>query len=207
MTGLVNLARPAAYAMAVVLLTGGTMSAEEAKSNASNAAEVATFGGGCFWCTEAVFQQLTGVVSVTSGYMGGHVEHPTYKQVCQGDSGHAEVVQIRYDPRKIAYEELLKWFRQAHDPTELNRQGNDVGTQYRSVIFCHTDAQKSAAEKSRRDLAKSGKHKRPIVTEVTPASEFYKAEGYHQDYYRQNPGAGYCRAIIRPKLEKLGLRK
>ena len=175
--------------------------------NASNATEVATFGGGCFWCTEAVFQQLTGVVSVTSGFMGGHVKNPTYKQVCGGDTGHAEVNQIRFDPSKITYEEVLKWFWEAHDPTQLNGQGADVGTQYRSVIFYHGDAQKAAAEKSKQALGKSGRYKSPIVTEIAPATEFYPAEDYHQDYYRQNPGAGYCRFVIRPKLEKLGLTK
>ena len=183
------------------------MNAQEAKTDSSNATEVATFGGGCFWCTEAVFQSVSGVVSVTAGFMGGHVKNATYKQVCGGDTGHAEVVQVRYDPSRISYEQLLEWFWKSHDPTEVNRQGADEGTQYRSVVFYHTDAQKKAAEKYKERLAKASKYKAPIATEISAASNFYVAEDYHQSYYKQNPKAGYCRIVIHPKLEKLGLEK
>lgn len=182
------------------------MTRETSSTNAtSNVLETATFGGGCFWCMEAVYEQLTGVVSVTSGYMGGTVTSPTYKQVCSGDTGHAEVIQVRYDPAKIAYETLLGWFWKSHDPTSLNRQGADVGTQYRSVIFYHSEAQRAVAEKSRQAMGRALED--PVVTEIVAATEFYKAEDYHQDYYRQNSGQGYCRMIIAPKLKKLGLEK
>jgi peptide-methionine (S)-S-oxide reductase len=168
--------------------------------------ELATFGGGCFWCTEAVFQRIPGVTKVVSGYMGGTVRNPTYQQVTTGRTGHAEVIQITYDPAKVRYERLLEVFWSAHDPTQLNRQGADVGTQYRSAVFFHSDAQKAAAEASRKALAESGVHgRKPIVTEITAASEFYAAEDYHQDYFNRNPNAGYCRIVIAPKLEKLGL--
>jgi len=193
--------------MVLTLMIGGTMSAQETNNSSSNATQVATFGGGCFWCTEAVFQSVSGVVSVTSGFMGGRIKNPTYEQVCGGDTGHAEVIQVRYDPARVSYEHLLEWFWKSHDPTEINRQGADVGTQYRSVIFYHSEAQKKAAEKSKAALAKSGKYKAPIATEVSAAADFYSAEAYHQDYYKQNPKAGYCRMVIRPKLEKLGLEK
>jgi len=163
--------------------------------------ERATFGGGCFWCVEAVFERIPGVRSVVSGYAGGHTESPTYKEVCAGDTGHAEVVQIEFDPKQVSYEQLLDWFWHAHDPTTLNRQGNDVGTQYRSVIFYHDDAQKITAEKSK--TAAASRFSRPIVTEVRPLPQFYKAEGYHQDYYRNNPNYPYCQIVIRPKLDKL----
>ena len=169
--------------------------------------ETATFGAGCFWCVEAVLQQIDGVEEVVSGYMGGTVENPTYKQVCTGKTGHAEVVQVTFDPARIPYEHVLEWFWKLHDPTSLNRQGNDVGTQYRSVIFFHTEEQRHAAERSKKALEKSGKHLGPIVTEITKAGPFYKAEGYHQDYYRLNKSKGYCRAVIAPKLDKLGLEK
>ena len=178
-----------------------------ASKPSSASSELATFGAGCFWCVEAVLQQLHGVLGVESGYMGGHVENPTYQQVCSGTTGHAEVVQVRYDPAKISYEELLAWFWQLHDPTTKDRQGNDVGPQYRSVIFWHTPAQREAAEKAKREADASGKLARPIVTEITEASTFYAAEQYHQDYYWANKQQGYCRAVIAPKLEKLGLEK
>jgi peptide methionine sulfoxide reductase msrA/msrB len=164
------------------------------------AAEVATLGAGCFWCTEAIFESIDGVSKVEAGYMGGHVKNPTYKAVCTGKTGHAEVAQITFDPRKVSYEKLLEAFWQTHDPTTLNRQGNDVGPHYRSVIFTHSDAQKAAAEKSLQ--AHRDDFKRPIVTEIVPASTFYKAEDYHQDYFANNPNAPYCRAIIAPKLKK-----
>ncbi len=167
----------------------------------ASASEYATLGGGCFWCIEAVFERVPGVKSVVSGYAGGHTENPTYKAVCAGDTGHAEVVQIQFDPRTTTYEQVLDLFWQAHDPTTLNRQGPDVGTQYRSVIFYHDESQRVAAEKSK---AAAGKQfARPIVTEIQALPRFYRAEGYHQDYYRNNPNQPYCRMIIRPKLDKL----
>lgn len=165
--------------------------------------ETATFGAGCFWCVEAVFELLDGVHAVESGYMGGTVENPTYRAVCEGTTGHAEVTQIHYDPAIISFETLLDWLWRSHDPTTLNRQGYDVGTQYRSAIFYHSEAQKTAAEKSK--AAAQGMFKDPIVTEITAASTYYPAEDYHQDYYRQNGSQPYCARIIRPKLEKLGL--
>lgn len=164
--------------------------------------ELATFGAGCFWCVEAVFQQLDGVVSVESGYAGGRVENPSYEQVCAGNTGHAEACRIRYDPSKVRYEDLLEVFWKTHDPTTKDRQGNDAGPQYRSVIFTHTDRQREQAEKTRRELDASGAWARPIVTEIVPSTNFYKAEGYHQNYFRENPDQGYCRAVIRPKMEK-----
>ena len=164
--------------------------------------DTATFGTGCFWCTEAIFQQLEGVLKVSSGYSGGHVKNPTYKEVCEGNTGHAECVEIVYDPAKITYDELLEVFWQTHDPTTLNRQGNDVGTQYRSAIFYHNAEQKAKAEKYKAELDKSGAWDKPIVTDITPASTFYVAENYHQDYYNNNGSAPYCYYVIRPKLEK-----
>ena len=172
-----------------------------AQSMNTNQTEVATFGGGCFWCMEAVFQRIPGVVSVASGYAGGKTENPTYKQVCTGETGHAEVIQIEFDHAKTSYEKLLETFWEAHDPTTLNRQGHDVGDQYRSVIFYHNDAQKAAAEKSKAAAAKNFSD--PIVTQIVPLKKFFKAEGYHQDYFRTNPNAGYCRMVIKPKLDKL----
>lgn len=166
----------------------------------------ATFGGGCYWCIEAVFQQVDGVVSAESGFMGGHVKNPTYDQVCRGGTGHAEVVQVRFDPARIRYEDLLDWFWRAHDPTQLDRQGNDVGDQYRSVIFYHDDAQKAAAEASKAALEASGEWTKPVVTQIAPAGEFYPAPDSHDDYYRENRNQPYCQFIIRPKLKKLGLR-
>jgi len=166
--------------------------------------EVATFGAGCFWCIEAAFKQVGGVVSVTSGFTGGTAKHPTYQQVCEEDTGHAEAVQIVFDPKKITYDELLGWFWKLHDPTTLNRQGADSGTQYRSAIFYHSDAQKTAAEASKK--AAQAKFEDPIVTEITKAGEFWPAENYHQDYYFQNKNKnGYCRMVIEPKLKKLNL--
>jgi len=166
----------------------------------TNQTELATFGGGCFWCLEAVFEMLPGVESVTSGYAGGRDGNVTYKEVCTGQTGHAEVVQIAYDPAQIAYEKLLETFWEVHDPTTLNRQGNDIGPQYRSVIFFHTEAQKLAAEKSK--AAEQANWPKPIVTEIVPLTKFHPGEDDHQDYYRNNPNQGYCRVIIRPKVEK-----
>jgi peptide-methionine (S)-S-oxide reductase len=170
--------------------------------NPTNRTELATLGGGCFWCTEAIFQMLPGVQSVASGYAGGNTPNPTYQQVCAGNTGHAEVIQVEFDPQVISYEKILETFWEAHDPTTLNRQGNDTGTQYRSVIFYHNAAQMEVAEKSRAAARKN--FSRPIVTEIAPLTVFYKAEGYHQNYYRSNPNQGYCRAVIRPKVEKFG---
>ena len=164
--------------------------------------ELATFGNGCFWCTEAIFQNLEGVSRVVSGYAGGHVKNPTYKEVCAGTTGHAEVVQITYDPSVITYDELLEVFWKTHDPTTLNRQGNDVGPQYRSAVFYHNDSQKQLAEKYKAALDKSGAWDNPIVTEVVPISNYSEAEGYHQNYYNNNPGQPYCAFLIRPKIEK-----
>lgn len=167
-------------------------------------AEVATLGGGCYWCLEAAYRQLDGVKSVTSGFMGGHVENPTYEQVCGGDTGHAEVVHIVFDPQTIAYERLLAWFWDLHDPTTLNRQGNDVGTQYRSAIFFHSEEQKKTADASK--AAAAVNFDKPIVTEITKASVFYPAPEGHQDYYFQNKNKNpYCRFVIEPKLKKLKL--
>lgn len=164
--------------------------------------DTATFGAGCFWCVEAVFQELNGVMSVTSGYMGGHVKNPTYKEVCGGQTGHAEVAQIVYDPSKITFAELLEVFWKTHDPTTLNRQGADAGTQYRSVVFYHSDEQRVEAEKYKKDLDSSGAWDKPMVTEISKAEIFYPAENYHQDYFNQNGEAAYCQFVIRPKLDK-----
>ena len=164
----------------------------------------ATFGGGCFWCIEAVFERLDGVRSVVSGYAGGRVAHPTYEQVCSGTTGHAEVARITFDPAIVSYEDLLALFWKAHDPTTMNRQGADVGEQYRSVIFYHDEKQRAAAEESRRNAA--AQFTSPIVTTIEPLREFYEAEDYHQDYYRNNPRAPYCMFVIRPKLEKMEKR-
>jgi len=164
---------------------------------------VATLAGGCFWCLEAAFEQLEGVVSVLPGYMGGHDPHPTYEAVCRGNTGHAEVVQIRFDPAIIDYDTLLTAFFTIHDPTTLNRQGHDVGTQYRSAIFFHDDAQKAAAEALIARLSAERVWSAPIVTEVTPATTFFEAEEYHHQYYRRNPYQGYCMAVVGPKAAKL----
>jgi peptide-methionine (S)-S-oxide reductase len=164
--------------------------------------KTATFGAGCFWCIEAVFQELKGVKKVVSGYTGGRVPNPTYQQVCNGDTGHAEVAQITYDPTEITFPELLEVFWKTHDPTTLNRQGNDTGTQYRSAIFTHDDEQKRLAQEYKAKLDASGAFNRPIVTEITPLGQFYPAEGYHQNYYRLNSSQGYCQFVIVPKLAK-----
>lgn len=165
--------------------------------------ETATFANGCFWCTEAIFEELDGVISATSGYTGGQTENPTYKQVCTGETGHAEALQIVYDPAKISFDELLEVFWKTHDPTTLNRQGADAGTQYRSGIFYHNEAQKQEAEKYKAALDKSGAFDKPIVTEITPFTKFYPAEDYHQQYFENNENTNpYCRIVIRPKLEK-----
>ena len=164
--------------------------------------KVATFGTGCFWCTEAVFQELKGVVKVYSGYMGGHVANPSYEEVCTGTTGHAECLQIFYDPEVLSYDELLEVFWESHDPTQLNRQGNDIGTQYRSAIFYHTEEQREKAGHYKTQLDKEGAYPNPIVTEITPATTFYPAEDYHQDYYNNHGSQPYCYIVIRPKVEK-----
>jgi len=162
----------------------------------------ATLAGGCFWCLEAVFDELEGVHAVKSGYAGGHVEHPSYQQVCTGTTGHAEVVRIAYDPAVIGYDDLLRVFFSIHDPTTKDRQGNDVGPQYRSAIFFHDEAQRRAAEAVLREVAEAGIYPGTIVTELEPAGPFYPAEAYHDDYFARNPGQGYCAAVIAPKVAK-----
>jgi peptide-methionine (S)-S-oxide reductase len=182
---------------------------EEKKVNESSATDskgaksaVATFGAGCFWCTEAVFENLKGVTDVVSGYAGGKIPDPTYEQVCTGRTGHAEVCQIHYNPDEVKFVELLEVFWKTHDPTTLNQQGADKGTQYRSVVFYHDDEQKRIAEVYKNKLDESGAFPAKIVTEISPLPKFYVAEDYHQDYYRNNPGQGYCMAVVRPKVEK-----
>jgi peptide-methionine (S)-S-oxide reductase len=174
----------------------------DAKAPAAKS-ELATFGTGCFWCTEAVFQRLKGVSKVVSGYTGGHVVNPTYRQVCTGETGHAEAIQITYDPAVITFPELLEVFWRSHDPTTLNRQGNDVGTQYRSAIFTHSDQQKKLAELYKRKIDTAKVYADPVVTEIVPSTIFYPAENYHQNYFNDNPQQPYCRAIIKPKVDKL----
>jgi peptide-methionine (S)-S-oxide reductase len=171
--------------------------------NASNGHGIATLGGGCFWCTEAVLQRIEGVLSVAPGYAGGSTPNPTYEEVCSGETGHAEVIQVAFDPNLITYEEILDIFWQAHDPTTLNRQGADTGTQYRSIILYADEAQKAAAEKSKKKV--QAKFRDSIVTEIKPLDTFWKAEDYHQNYYNTHGSAGYCRMVISPKLKKLHL--
>ncbi|HAH46852.1 peptide-methionine (S)-S-oxide reductase MsrA [Gimesia sp.] len=184
------------------------MASEQPQSQASPAAqeeeglEVVTLGSGCFWCTEAVFRELKGVKSAVSGYSGGKIDNPTYKAVCSGTTGHAEVIQVTFDPQQISFTDLLKAFWETHDPTTLNRQGADVGTQYRSAIFYHNEQQKEAAIAYKKQLDDSGQFKSPIVTEITEFDKFYPAEDYHQDYFKLNPENQYCQYVIRPKLEK-----
>lgn len=177
----------------------------QAQTNSQNKMkelETATLGSGCFWCTEAFFLRVKGIESVVSGYSGGKVKNPTYREVTTGLTGHAEVVQIKFDPTVITYAEVLEIFWNTHDPTTLNKQGADEGTQYRSAVFYHTEEQKKTAEAYKMQLDKSGVYKNPIVTEITPFKEFYVAEDYHQNYYALNPNQGYCQYVIRPKVEK-----
>lgn len=183
--------------------TADKAKAHETQEKTDMELTTATFGGGCFWCTEAVFDRLKGVESVTSGYMGGQVENPTYQAVCTGLTGHAEVIQIEYDADVVPFEVLLEVFWKTHDPTTLNRQGVDVGTQYRSVVFYHNEKQKALAEEYKKKLDDAGVFDSPIVTEISPAAEFYEAEDYHQDYYAKNSNQPYCRALIPQKLRKL----
>jgi methionine-S-sulfoxide reductase len=170
--------------------------------NVKESFETATLGGGCFWCTEAVFQRMKGVISVMPGYSGGHVKNPTYEEVCTGSTGHAEVVQITFDPSVVSFSDILKVFFEIHDPTTLNRQGADVGTQYRSVIFYHSEEQKQTAADMIAKLNGTEFIVRPVVTEVAPFTVFYSAESYHKDYYSRNSGQPYCRMVISPKLQK-----
>lgn len=172
-------------------------------TSAGDKTDTATFATGCFWCTEAIFENLNGVLKVTSGYTGGQIKNPTYKEVCTGETGHAECVQLVYEPNKISFDELLEVFFEVHDPTSLNRQGADEGTQYRSAIFYHNNEQKDRAEYYKNELNKNGAFDKPIVTEISPASIFYTAEDYHQEYYENNKNSNpYCSVVIRPKLEK-----
>jgi len=186
--------------VAAALAWSGAATAFSQNMN-TNHTEVAVLAGGCFWCMEAEFQRIPGVVSVTSGFSGGTTPNPTYEEVCTGATGHAEATRIEFDPKKISYEKLLDYFWDAHDPTTLNRQGADVGTQYRSVIFYNSEAQKAAAEKSKAEAQK--RFKSPIVTQIVPLTHFYKAEDYHQNYYNTHQSAPYCEVVIRPKVDKL----
>jgi peptide-methionine (S)-S-oxide reductase len=179
-----------------------TTSPNTSKPTDSSKLETATFASGCFWCSEAVFQQLRGVTKVVSGYSGGLTKNPTYEQVCSGTTGYAEAIQVTFDPAVISYPELLQVFWQTHDPTTLNRQGNDVGTQYRSAVFYHSDQQRKEAEEYKQQLDAAKTFSGPIVTEITQYTSFIPAETYHQDYYQQNPNQGYCQVVIRPKVEK-----
>lgn len=197
--------------MLLVALTSCGQKTEKAKTNSTAMThtptpaaqlKLATFGSGCFWCTEAIFLQVKGVEKVESGYSGGKVKNPTYKEVCSGLTGHAEVIQVHYDSTLISYDELLEIFWKTHDPTTLNKQGADEGTQYRSVVYYHDDDQKKAAEYYKEKLDKSGAFNNPIVTEISPYTVFYKAEDYHQNYYNLNGSAPYCSYVIQPKVEK-----
>ncbi len=190
------------YILSIVTIFLMLIGYQESYSQKRKNMEIATFGSGCFWCTEAIFHRLKGVEKVVSGYSGGKIKNPNYQQVCTGETGHAEVIQITYNPEIISYKELLEVFWQTHDPTTLNRQGADVGTQYRSVIFYHTTEQKELAEIYKKKLEDENIYDKPIVTEISEFDIFYKAEDYHQDYYEHNRGQGYCNFIITPKIKK-----
>lgn len=190
------------YLATLLLIIGATDSFAQKKKSMNKAREIATFGNGCFWCTEAIFQQLEGVHAVLPGYTGGTMADPTYEMVCMGITGHAEAIRIEFDPSLISYRELLDVFFYTHDPTTLNRQGNDVGTQYRSAIFFHSKEQKEAAKTIIEQLTEEGVYDDPIVTEITAAKKFYEAEDYHKNYYNRNKDQPYCRAVINPKLDK-----
>jgi peptide-methionine (S)-S-oxide reductase len=194
----------------MVLLVAGSSCGQKSKAEKTTTTvtetkpgmELATFGSGCFWCTEAIFLNVKGVEKVESGYSGGKVKNPTYREVCSGLTGHAEVIQVTYDPKVVSYDELLEIFWQTHDPTTLNRQGADEGTQYRSVVFYHNDEQKTLAEGYKKKLTEAKAFDDPIVTEISPFTIFYKAEDYHQNYYNLNGSAPYCSFVIKPKLDK-----
>ena len=186
-----------------ILISGATFGKINMNSgNQTKEIEVASFGAGCFWCVEAIFQELKGVKKVESGYMGGKTKNPTYKEICSGNTGHAEICQITYDANVISFEQLLEVFWQTHNPTTLNRQGADVGTQYRSAVFYHSEKQKDLATKYKEKLDQSGAWDDPIVTEISSASKFYIAENYHQDYFNNNSNQPYCNFVIKPKMEK-----
>lgn len=186
----------------ILIFLSFNLTAQKNSNTMNDQLAIATFGNGCFWCTEAIFQQLEGVESVLPGYTGGVSKNPSYKEICTGTTGHAEVIQIAFDPKVISYRELLDVFFYTHDPTTLNRQGNDVGTQYRSAIFYQDASQKEAAEKMIEQLTEEKVYDDPIVTEVTALDVFYEAEDYHVNYYNNNKNQGYCRAVINPKLDK-----
>lgn len=188
--------------LSIMVLILFSLSANSADAQTTKL-QKATFGMGCFWCSEALFQRLNGVTNVRSGYEGGNVANPSYEDVCTGTTGHAEVIEVTYDPLKIKFDELLEVFWKSHDPTTLNRQGADVGTQYRSVIFYHSEEQKQIAEKYKKELNDTKAFPKPIVTEITKATPFYVAENYHQDYFNKNGSQPYCRMVILPKMEKL----
>jgi peptide-methionine (S)-S-oxide reductase len=179
-----------------------SLMAAQDKPPAEKKIETVTLGGGCFWCVEAVFQEVKGVTAVESGYAGGKTDNPTYKEICTGTTGHAEVCQIKFDTAVLTFKDVLEVFFKTHDPTTLNRQGNDKGTQYRSVIFYHSPEQKELAEKVKKELDASGAFKNPIVTEISPISKYTKAEDYHQNYFKTNPDQGYCAYVIAPKMDK-----
>jgi len=188
--------------LVLCFLALATQAQNSTTKNMKEELEIATLGSGCFWCTEAFFLSVKGIESVVSGYSGGKVKNPTYREVCSGLTGHAEVIQVKFDPKIISFSEVLEIFWNTHDPTTLNRQGADEGTQYRSVVFYHNEAQKKTAEDYKKQLDKSGVYKNPIVTEISPFTIFYPAEDYHQNYYALNPNQGYCQFVIRPKIEK-----
>ncbi|MEX2234047.1 MAG: peptide-methionine (S)-S-oxide reductase MsrA [Cyclobacteriaceae bacterium] len=190
------------WVLASALLFSGNLYGQKNKKTQMEKQDTATFGSGCFWCTEVIFLNVDGVKKVVSGYTGGNVKNPTYKEVCSGLTGHAEVIQLTFDPEKVTYDQLLEIFWQTHDPTTLNQQGADIGSQYRSVIYYHSEEQKRSAEFYRGRLEEEGAFDKPIVTEISPATTFYKAEDYHQNYYNLNNNAPYCSYFIQPKLEK-----
>ena len=187
------------------IILGGNL--VKIENNKENLVEHATFGAGCFWCVEAVFEQLDGVIDVRSGYTGGSTENPTYEDICTGNTGHAEVIQIDFDSTLISFDKLLDIFWKSHDPTTLNRQGADTGTQYRSAIYIHSETQNELARKSKDAADKMKLYSNPIVTEISPLTKFYIAENYHQDYYRINQNAPYCQIVIKPKLDKLKINE
>jgi peptide-methionine (S)-S-oxide reductase len=193
----------AALALAAAGLLATTHHTLRAQSPMNNTTEQATLGGGCFWCLEAAYETLPGISNVVSGYAAGKTPNPTYKQICSGTTGHAEVVQITFDPKIISYDQILDWFWKIHDPTTPDRQGQDIGTQYRSILLTHNPAQRAAAEASLKKAQE--KLQDPIVTQIEPLTTFYPAEDYHQDYFRNNPSQAYCSFVIRPKLKKLGM--
>lgn len=197
-----SLRKPVKLFLSILVLFSSSLFSQQSM----NQTEMATLGGGCFWCVEAVFQRVEGVINVNPGYAGGHVENPTYKEICTGNTGHAEVARIGFDSSVLSFKQVLNVFWQAHDPTTLNRQGNDVGTQYRSVIFYHNDDQKHIAKESKKEADQSEYWPNPIVTEITALHNYSDAEDYHDNYYNDNPNQPYCLFVIKPKLDKLEKR-